>query len=396
MTNKQALGLQEFVALMALMMALVALSIDTMLPALQQIAQQLNVDNANDAQLIIGVLFIGLGFGQLLFGPLSDSIGRKPAIYYGLSLYLLGCIISLLAESFEVMLLGRLLQGIGLAGPRVVSMALIRDMYQGREMARVMSLVMSIFIIVPAIAPGLGQLILWLAPWQVIFVVFMLLGLLIWLWLALRQPETLNPANRRLFHWRVIGRGFLEVVSNRVAISYTLAAGTLSGAFVAFLTTSQQILQLQFGSGEWFPLLFACLAGSLGAASLLNGRIVMRYGMRFICQRALLAIFVVSTFSALASVIFGPPSLALYMAFLCVILFFVGLVFGNMSSVAMEPLGHLAGVGAAVVSAVSTLLSVALGLFIGSFYQGDVSPIVLGFCICSIASLALTRMAGSE
>ncbi|GAA6150844.1 multidrug effflux MFS transporter [Pseudoteredinibacter isoporae] len=395
MFNKpqKPLELPEFIALMALMTALVALAIDAMLPALAQIGDELNVDNPNQVQLIIAYLFLGLGVGQIVFGPLSDSIGRKPTIYIGLGIYLLGCLLSMFAEDFDTMLMGRLLQGLGLAGPRVVTMAIVRDLYKGREMARVMSFMMTIFILVPALAPSLGQLVLWLADWRMIFSSFVILGVLIWCWLGLRQPETLSADQRRRFHIIDIAKGFAFVFKQPTAIGYTAAAGFVSGSFVAFLSTSQQILEIQLGGGKYFPLLFACLALCLGAASVVNARIVVRYGMRLISRRAIICVMAMACLFGMGVWVLGEPNLLAFMLFLGVLLFCVGLVFGNMSSVAMEPLGKLAGIGAAVVGSVSTLISFALGAVIGSYYEGSVMPLVLSFAVCSALALIIITIA---
>lgn len=387
------LALPEFIALMALMTALVALAIDAMLPALAEIGQELKVENPNHVQLIIGYLFLGLGVGQVGFGPLSDSIGRKPTIYIGLIIYLFGSLMAMFAKDFDTMLMGRLLQGLGLAGPRVVTMAIVRDLYKGREMARVMSFMMTIFILVPALAPSLGQLILFVADWRMIFSSFVLLGLVVWAWLGLRQPETLSKENRRRFHIVDIAKGFAYVLKHPTAIGYTVAAGSISGAFVAFLSTSQQILEIQLGGGKYFPLLFACLALCLGAASVVNARIVVRYGMRAISRNAMLCIMLAGSLYSAAVYILGEPSLLWFMLFLGFLLFCVGMVFGNMSSVAMEPLGKLAGIGAAVVGSVSTLISFALGAWIGSFYNGSVFPLVLSFAMCSALALLIITIA---
>lgn len=387
------LALTEFIALMALMTALVALAIDAMLPALAQIGEELNVENPNQVQLIIGYLFLGLGLGQIVFGPLSDSIGRKPTIYIGLSVYLFGSVLSMFASDFDSMLIGRLLQGLGLAGPRVVTMAIVRDMYKGREMARVMSFMMTIFILVPALAPSLGQLVLFIADWRMIFSSFVILGILIWFWLGLRQPETLAVEDRRRFHVVDIAQGFGQVFKHPIAIGYTAAAGVISGAFVAFLSTSQQMLEIQLGGGKYFPLLFACLALCLGAASIVNARIVVRYGMRLISRRSMICIMIVASLFSIAIALFGEPGLLLFMLFLGFLLFCVGMVFGNMSSVAMEPLGKLAGIGAAVVGSVSTLISFALGAWIGSYYSGSVFPLVLSFALCSALALIIISIA---
>ena len=167
--RSRAPGSREFVARVALMISLVALSVDTMLPALPAIGAELGVRQANDAQLVLSALFLGLAIAQMAYGPLSDSFGRKPVIYTGFAIFIAGCVLSILASGLEVMLLGRFLQGIGAAGPRIVTMALVRDQYAGRAMARIMSLAMTVFIMVPVLAPAFGQAILLVAHWRAIF-----------------------------------------------------------------------------------------------------------------------------------------------------------------------------------------------------------------------------------
>ncbi len=222
----------EFVALTALVISLVALSIDIMLPALQQIAGDLGAPRANDSQLILTALFAGLAAGQIFYGPLSDSIGRKPAIHAGLILFILGCLISILATSFTVMLVGRVLQGLGAAGPRSVIIALVRDQYEGRAMARIMSLVMAVFIMVPALAPGIGQIILMVAHWRAIFGFLLAVAAISLLWFAWRQPETLAPERRVGFSPSRIMLAVRETCGNRVAFGYTVASGLIFGAAI--------------------------------------------------------------------------------------------------------------------------------------------------------------------
>jgi DHA1 family bicyclomycin/chloramphenicol resistance-like MFS transporter len=270
----------EFVALTAMMIALVALSIDSVLPALAEIGQDLGVQRANHNQLIISLLFVGLAAGQLLFGPASDSTGRKPAIYAGFGLLIIGCLLSLSATSFPMMLAGRVIQGVGVAGPRVVTVALVRDQYKGRAMAQVMSFVMAVFILVPIIAPALGQGILLFAGWRAIFGAYLGLALVVLAWFAFRQPETLEPNQRLPFSLGRIVMGVREVFATRIAIGYTMAAGLVFGAFLGYLNSTQQIFQEQYGLGKLFPLYFGVLAVSFGCASVLNARLVMRYGMR--------------------------------------------------------------------------------------------------------------------
>ena len=386
-------SLGEFVALMAFAMSLVALSIDAMLPAFPDMAQDLQVTAANDIQLVVSLLFIGLAIGQLFYGPLSDSIGRKPAIYIGFVLFILGSLLSMAASDFSTMLAGRMLQGIGAAGPRTVAVALIRDRFHGSEMARVMSFIMTVFILVPIFAPALGQAILLLAGWRAIFGVFIVLALATLVWLSLRQPETLPKDQRRHFTLKNITAAFHEVLMSRLAMVYTLVAGCVSGAFLSYLNTSQQIFQVQYDQGKLFPLYFGILAFSVGFAALLNSALVMRYGMHALVHRALLLMMAFSwLFLAVVWAYAGHPPLWLFMA-ICLALFFcIGILFGNLNSIAMEPLGHVAGTAAAVIGSITTLLAVVLSYLVGQAYNGTLFPLALAFVSLITVSALLTKM----
>jgi DHA1 family bicyclomycin/chloramphenicol resistance-like MFS transporter len=382
----------EFVTLTALIVSLVALSIDIMLPALQQIGGELGAPRANDAQLIVSALFVGLAAGQIVYGPLSDSIGRKPAIHAGLLLFILGCLISILATSFPVMLAGRVLQGLGAAGPRSVTIALVRDQYEGRAMARIMSLVMAVFIMVPALAPGIGQIILMIAHWRAIFGFMLAVAAIALVWFALRQPETLAPERRVKFSPSRIVLAVRETCGSRVAFGYTLASGLIFGAFVGYLNSAQQILQMQYGLGELFPLYFGALALAIGCASLVNARLVMRHGMRRLSTWALGLLTGLSlAFLMPATLADGAPPLWALMAYLMVVFFCIGMLFANFNALAMEPLGHIAGVGAAVVGSLTTLISMTLGAAIGRAYDGTVLPLIVGFALLGLVAIAVMR-----
>ena len=386
---RRALPFGEFVALMAFMTALVALSIDAMLPALPEIGTALGVEHANDAQLIVSVLFLGLAVGQMLYGPLSDSTGRKPAVYLGLGLFIVGCAVSMVASDLTVMLGGRFVQGLGLAGPRVVSVALIRDQFEGRSMARVMSFVMSVFIFVPTIAPALGQVILWLAPWRAIFATFLALGLGIAFWFGLRQPETLAPEARRPFSMGGALRAIREILGHRVAFGYTMAAGMVSAAFLGYLSSAQQIFQQLYGQGDLFPAYFGALALFIGGASFLNARWVMGLGMSYLSGRAVVVLTVWSAlFYGLGTALGGQMPLWLFVVYQAGTLFCVGILFGNLNAQAMEPLGHIVGIGAAVVGSLVTFVSVPFGVWIGHAYDGTVLPLIAGFALCGAAAWA--------
>ena len=382
----------EFVTLTALIISLVALSIDVMLPALQQIGGELGAPRANDAQLVITALFVGLALGQVFFGPLSDSVGRKPAIYAGLLLFIIGCLMSILATDFTVMLAGRVLQGLGAAGPRSVTVALVRDQYEGRAMARVMSLVMAVFIMVPALAPGIGQIILAIAHWRAIFGFMLAVAVVSLVWFALRQPETLAPERRARFSPGRILLAVRETCTSRVAFGYTLASGLIFGAFVGYLNTAQQIFQIQYGLGALFPLYFGALALAIGGASLVNARLVLRHGMRRISAWALGLLTGLSlAFLVLAYAMAGAPPLWVLMAYLLAAFFCIGMLFANFNALAMEPLGHIAGVGAAVIGSLTTLISLILGTAIGQAYDGTVLPLIAGFALLGLAAIAVMR-----
>jgi DHA1 family bicyclomycin/chloramphenicol resistance-like MFS transporter len=382
----------EFVTLTALIISLVALSIDVMLPALQQIGGELGAPRANDAQLVITALFVGLALGQVFFGPLSDSVGRKPAIYAGLLLFIIGCLMSILATDFTVMLAGRVLQGLGAAGPRSVTVALVRDQYEGRAMARVMSLVMAVFIMVPALAPGIGQIILAIAHWRAIFGFMLAVAVVSLVWFALRQPETLAPERRARFSPGRILLAVRETCTSRVAFGYTLASGLIFGAFVGYLNSAQQIFQIQYGLGTLFPLYFGALALAIGGASLVNARLVLRHGMRRISAWALGLLTGLSlAFLVLAYAMAGAPPLWGLMAYMSATFFCIGMLFANFNALAMEPLGHIAGVGAAVIGSLTTLISLILGTAIGQAYDGTVLPLIAGFALLGLAAIAVMR-----
>lgn len=374
----------EFITMMALSMSLVALAIDAMLPAHGLIGTAFAVENVNDTQYMVYMLFIGLAIGQFFFGPLADNLGRKPAIYIGLAIFVAGTLVSLFAASYPMMLFGRLLQGLGVAGPRTITVAIVRDLFAGRQMARVMSFVITIFILVPAIAPSIGQFILERAGWRSIFWSFLVLAGIIGAWFVVRQPETLAPGDRQSLAPRRILANMAVVLRTRVAVGYLLAAGFISGAFVGFLGTAQQILQQQYGLGDQFPLYFALLALSVGASTMINGRVVVRIGMRPLAKGASVAATAVALGLLAAAMVWqGQPPLPLTLGCLMALFMCIGFLFGNLNALAMEPLGHIAGTAASIIGALTTLLSAVLGALCGALYNGTIVPLGLSFVVLS-------------
>jgi MFS transporter, DHA1 family, multidrug resistance protein len=372
----------EFIALVAMLTALVAMSIDTMLPAVGQIASELGASNPNDRQFIVLAFFAGMMIGTLIFGPLSDSIGRKPSIFGGLVIFGIGALICMFSTSFPMMIAGRIIQGIGAASPRTVSMAMVRDGAKGSDMARIMSFVMSVFMLVPIFAPTIGQLVLNVASWRYIFAGFVVAAILVSIWLAVRQSETLAPENRLQFSVTKLMNSAGQVMKNPISLGYTIAVGFIFAAFTTFLGTVQQIIGEQYNQGIWFSTWFGVLATGIAVSMTLNGIYVRQLGMRKLSKWALYAFLVNWGVLLLLCVIYKghPPFPAVVVLFY--ISFFVnGLIFGNYNAMAMEPMGHIAGMAAAVSGALSTLIAVVAGGFAGRFYDGTLYPITIAFLI---------------
>ncbi|MFT6150535.1 MAG: DHA1 family bicyclomycin/chloramphenicol resistance-like MFS transporter, partial [Saprospiraceae bacterium] len=320
----------EFIALMAFLMSNVALSIDAILPALPEIGLALEVTDSSQLQLVVVMIFLGLGLGELVFGTLSDSFGRKPIVYIGVGVFTIASLVVVFAPSLEIFLIGRVFQGIGLSAARSVSIAIIRDTYDGDRMARIMSFIMTIFILVPMIAPMLGQLILEYYNWQTIFYLQLLfIGITI-VWFALRQRETLAKEKKIPISKSLFINGVKEFFRHKQSVIYTFISGIIQGSFIAYLSSSQQIFQVQYGMVEEFPLIFGGLAFSFGMASLLNGFLVVKYGMLKLVNSSLY-IFVGCSLTYI--LIFGTasnPSLTILLSFLFFQFLSLGFIFGNL------------------------------------------------------------------
>jgi DHA1 family bicyclomycin/chloramphenicol resistance-like MFS transporter len=281
-----------------------------------------------------------------------------------------------------MLIAGRVCQGFGAAWPRVVSMAMVRDGHAGNGMARVMSFVMSVFMLVPILAPSVGQVVLYVASWRMIFAGFLVAALVAALWLGLRQPETL-PLNKRLpFSARALAATAGECFTTPVTLGYTLAVGCIFGAFVCYLASSQQVFQEQYGQGDSFALWFGGLAVGIAAAMILNGRLVMRLGMRQLSKWALRG-FILSSAAFLAVTLLyaGHPPLWTLAVYFVVNFFSSGMVFGNYNALAMEPMGHIAGMAAAISGALSSLIALTTGGILGRLYDGTMLPLAFGFTV---------------
>ena len=377
----------EFVALMASLMSIVALSIDALLPALPDIGNALGVVNSNDNQMLITMIFLGLGFGQLIFGPLSDSFGRKPIVFIGFLIFVAATIVCVSSNSFEVMIAGRILQGIGLASPRTLSIAMIRDSYSGDFMAKILSIVVMVFILVPVIAPSLGQFLLHYYNWKSIFYVNLLFGVIIIVWFWKRQEETLEHANRIKFTPSLFLDGTKEFWKHKNAVAFTLISGFIMGSFMVYLSTAQQIFQVQYKLADKFPYIFASLAIAVGLATFLNSRYVIRFGMWRIAYAGTIAFCFISLLYVALFWSRDNPSIEILITFFALQFFAVGFLFGNLRALAMQPLGHIAGIGAALNGFASTILAVPVANYIGGFVKTSVLPLFIGFSIFGSLSL---------
>lgn len=374
-------------------MSIVAISIDAMMPALGIMGEDLRVAFPNQVQFIIGFIFMGMTIGQLFFGPLSDAIGRRKVLFAGLGIYAIGSVICFLAQDIDTLLFGRIVQGLGVSAPYVTAVAIVRDKFSGRDMARIMSIVMVIFILVPAIAPALGQGILHLYTWRALFVLYIILAVLLGLWAYFRLPETLHAEDKIPFSPKAIFHGLGIVVKTRVTICYTIAMGICFGSFLGYLNSCQQIFMEKFAVGQMFAVYFGALALTLGAASLMNSRIVQKYGMQKICERSTLAI-IISSAIFLAINYMVDIELWMFLGFAATIFFAFGLMFGNLNAIAMEPMGHIAGVAAAVTGAMSSAMSMTIGATIGQLYDGTLIPLVTGFVALNILTFLFMKLAG--
>ncbi|MGQ0747100.1 multidrug effflux MFS transporter [Acinetobacter baumannii] len=384
---KSKIHFREFALLMALLMSIVSFSIDAVLPALGEVGRVFELKNNNQTQWVIIGIFSGMTIGQLIAGPLSDAIGRKRILFTGIIIYFLGSLLCFTTQSFEWFLVGRFIQGIGVSGPYVASISIVRDKYSGAQMARIMSLIMMVFMVAPAIAPSLGQLIIHFFGWRDIFVLYMIYATVVGVWVALRLEETLLPENRLPMRLLAFQDGFKEVVSNKTTMSYLLCAGFCFGGFIGYLGTSQQIFMQQFGkTGQEFSAYFAVLAGVMGIASFTNSKIVMKFGMRPICIYGFLCLCLISLIFLGIQLIGVTVAFWMFMLYACILFLLFGTLFGNLNAIAMEPMGHVAGMASAIIGAASSVLSLILASIIGQLYNGTLIPMTCGFVIlCGLA-----------
>lgn len=388
--QRAGLSFVEFVALTAAMMALTALSIDIMLPALPAIGAALGVTAENDRQLVVIAYMAGFAVGQLFYGPLSDRYGRKPVLMTGLAIFVAGTIFALMSGSFYGLLAARLMQGVGAASPRVVAIAIVRDLYSGRHMARVMSFTMMVFIIIPVFAPSIGQALVHLGDWHNAFWGLLFTGIAVAVWAGLRLPET---AQRVIASAKpeTVRDSLFAVLRTQQTMGYGIASGLMFGCLLAYVASSEQIFTGLYKLGDAFPIAFGAIASTMAVASFTNSRLVERLGMRRVSHHAL-AGFIVIALALVIAARFQMANLYVFAALVGCEFFLFGLIAPNFNALAMEPQGKHAGMASSVIGAMSTAAGALAGGVIGRAFDGTVLPLATGFLACALATFTIVLL----
>lgn len=383
--DRPSLGTRELIAIVGMLMALNAFSIDIVLPALPNIAQALGSEG-NSRQLLITSYVLGFGVAQLFFGPVTDAFGRRATLLWALGGYAVITIACVLSPTMGVLLAARTLQGVAAAATRVVAMAVIRDLVSGTRMAEIISFAMTVFMAAPILAPGIGQVILLVAPWPVIFLFLLSLSGILAVWTYWRLPETLPVEDRNSFDLKSAFLNYKLAAQHRITLGYIMASSLIFGSLFAFLTTSEQVISELFGLRNWFGILFGGVALLLALANIINARIVRRVGVRRVSHLAITAFIAINAVNLTLS-LFGQPIFWIYYSLLSLSLMLFAMMGANFSALAMEPAGKRAGTTAALYGSLTSISGAILGSAIGLTYDGSVTPLLSGMTFLGLASL---------
>lgn len=384
---RRAFSTFELVAWVAALMALNALSIDIMLPALPDIGREFTLSNDNDRQFIVTLYLAVFGVSQLIYGPLADAFGRRVVLLSAFGVYIAGSALCVFATSFELLLAARALQGLGAGATRVISVTVVRDLTEGRRMAQIMSTAMTVFMLAPIVAPSLGQLILFAGPWRLIFGVMLVFAIGVFIWTWVRLPETLRPETTTPFQPRAIARVYFQALRQRLFAGYLIASMFASAALMAYITASEQIYVEVFDIGAAFPLAFAIVAIAISVGTFVNSRVVMRLGMRRLSHTALLYFIIFGALLALAAAS-GFANFWVFLLLLCITFGTFGLIVGNFNALAMEPMGRTAGSASALYGALTGIGSAGIATLIAHQFDGTILPFTIGLVLAGLACLA--------
>lgn len=382
-----------FIALMAMISSFAALSIDIMLPALPDIGRTYAVDNI-DLQQVITIFTLGMVFGELVFGPASDRFGRRPFIILSSGFFLIGACMCLFAPSYEWLLVGRALQGVGAAGPKIIVRAMLRDLYTGDHLARVFSLIYTLFIFIPMMAPLLGQGISAVVSWQGIFVFLFLFALVSIVLFALTQKETLPFDKRQSLHILSLAKTSRRIMSHARVVLYTIFSGCIFGIKLTYLSNAQQMFAEYYNVTDAFPLYFALLASAIGLAFFLNARLVLTFGGYTLSNMATNMLLSMTLLLVVATWLGeGIPHFVFFIVSFYGIFFTFGILWGNIGALAMEYLGEVAGIGATLFSSLSSLVAFIIALWIGQFFGPRFLMIAVNFCGVAVVSRVIFTLA---
>lgn len=385
---------REFILLMAALMSLTAFSIDAVLPAFPFIRQAFHLTTNHQLQLTVLILFLGMTIGTLIYGALSEIYGRKLTLLIGLSIFLIGSILVLCSTSFDTMITGRFIQGLGSAAPRILCTAIIRDQFEGPEMAKILSIILAVFIFVPVIAPTIGQLIVYHFNWRALFAFYVLLALALLFWSYFRLSESLKPTHKKSWQSMSLKNTFLEVLSHKSTVLYTLCSGLIFGFLVGYISITQQLYFDYFSISKSFPIYFALSALSLGISSFFNSKLLDRFTMEQVCQTTFITLFIeAAVFLIYLLSISTKVSLIIFMIYMTSTFFLIGLLFSNLNTLAMHPLAHIAGIAASAIAFAQSMISLVIGSIIGFYYHGDVVLMVNAMTLLSLLGIFIVQQA---
>ncbi len=380
-------GKTEFVLMIASVMMLVAFGIDSMLPALPAIGNDLGVSDPNDRPIVISAFLAGFGVTLLMIGTISDRYGRRMPMMIGLLVFAIANVVAALSQDFTQLLVARFIQGMAAACGQTVVRSVVRDRFSGRDMAQVMSLASTIFMAAPILAPALGQIVLEFGPWRWIFHVLGLIGFGAWGWVALRLPETLDPENVTPINLTNIRASARVVLTDRMSMGYSIAMAMMSCALYGFLLSVQQIFEISFNRSDFLPIGFAIMASGMAAASLINAGIVQRFGMRRIGHIGLMWFTGVAVVHAIVA-LSGHENMVSFIVLQTLMMIGFSFTVGNFGAMAMENMGRVAGMASSIQGTIGNLAGVVMGSLIGQAFDGTTAPLYIGFTLAGIAALA--------
>jgi len=382
------MGERETIAMLAMVMALQALAIDAMLPALGGIASDLGVSDPNRRQLVIGMFMLASGFASIVPGSLADRFGRRAVLLACITIYIVFSLGCALATSFDMLIAMRMLQAAGCGGLVVLPATIIRDRFAGDRMARQMSTIMVVFLVVPMLAPSIGQAVLLVAGWRWIFVFLAAMAAIMATWVAIRLPETLAPEHRQPIRPVTIIGNMASAATRRSSIGYVLGSAVTYGGMLGYINCSQQLVAERFGAGKLFPVLFGLSALTMAMANFSNSRIVERFGARRVSHTALLLFIVVSACQVWFA-LKPDQTLWQFMPLMATNMVLIGFIGANFSSIALQPFASMAGSASSMQAFLRMEVGASIGIFVGQAYDGTARPLALALLVCGFSTLLL-------